>query len=189
MVCHTFTGVFKVQDTAQAATHRPIMSVKVSLPAPVVLTAGVYWLQWSLTGSLTSGPWCPPVATLNQGVTGNAEQKAGAIAQTATGCGATGITVGGAPNVGGFIRTTLSGATNIGIIGYGFTNLPVPFCGCTVAHRWEVTEVGTVSVIAVPANASLCGIALGVQGLDFGATGGCPLGFTLTNGFQFTLNN
>ena len=80
LVSHAFSGVFKVQDTAQAATNRPIMSVKVSLPTPVVLTSGVYWLQFALTGSLASGPWCPPVSTLNQGATGNAEQKAGATA-------------------------------------------------------------------------------------------------------------
>jgi len=112
LVSHAFSGVFQVQDTAQAATSRPILSVKVVLPTPVTLTAGVYWLQWSLTGSLASGPWCPPLATLDQGATGNAEQKVGA---TAAACGFTGIPVEGAPNVGGYLRTNLSNVRGAGV--------------------------------------------------------------------------
>ncbi|MBM3961743.1 MAG: hypothetical protein FJ306_07570 [Planctomycetes bacterium] len=80
LVSHAFTGVFRVQDTALAGTRRPIMSVKVALPTPVTLTAGVHWLQWSLTGLLASGPCCPPLAPLDQGATDNAEQRAGATA-------------------------------------------------------------------------------------------------------------
>ena len=34
----------------------------------------------------------------------------------------------------------------------------------------------------------LCGIALGVQGLDYGTSGNC-LVFSLTNGFAVALNN
>jgi hypothetical protein len=221
LVSHGFSGVFRVQDTAQAGTSRPIMSVKVALPTPVTLTAGVYWLQWSLTGSLASGPWCPPLATLGQGATGNAEQKAGAtaawlpvvsgaaaspfaqgmpfrllgaagtpgaITQTATACGLTGITVEGSPNVGGYLRTNLSNVLGAGVIGYGFISQPVSLCTCTIAHSWDVTVVGTSSVLAIPMDASLCGFSLGVQGLDYGTAGNC-LVFSLTNGYRLTLNN
>ena len=218
LVSHAFTGVFRTQDTNQAATNRPIMSVKVALPAPLTLTTGNYWLRWSLTGSLASGPWCPPVATLNQGVTGNGLQVTsatpwapitsgtspnnfaqpfklhgsaatpGAITQTATACGFTGIKVEGAPNVGGYVRTTLSNVLGVGVIGYGFLNTPQTLCGCTISHSWDITEVGTSHVISVPTNASLCGFTLGVQGLDYGTSGNC-LVFSLTNGFAVALNN
>ena len=63
-VTHAFTGVYKVQDISQALTKRPIFSIKVALPAPVVLGPGVFYLQWALTGSLASGPWCPPISSL-----------------------------------------------------------------------------------------------------------------------------
>jgi hypothetical protein len=221
LVSHAFTGVFRVSDTSQAATNRPIMSVKVSLPTPVALPAGSYWLQWSTTGSLASGPWCPPIATLDQGVTGNSLQRttaagafapllsgtapnaynqglpfklygsgvaAGGIVQTATACGFTGIKVEGAPNVGGYLRTTLSNVLGAGVIGYGFNNSPVVLCGCTIAHSWDVTVVGTSSALQIPSAASLCGFTLGVQGLDYGTAGNC-LVFSLTNGYQVTLNN
>ena len=222
LVSHTFTGIYKVQDIAQTATNRPIMSMRVSLPTPVVLGTGVYWLQWSHTGSLASGPWVPPISTLDQGVTGNAVQKAGAaaawvamvsgvapatkaqglpfrlygagsvpgsITQTVTGCGSTGIAVQGAPNVGGYIRTTLSGVVGLGLIGYSFNTTPSVFCGCNFAHTWDVVQVATASTIDVPMTTAFCGLPIGVQGVDFGGSGGCPIGFTVTDGFVVTLNN
>ena len=36
----------------------------------VNLPAGQYWVQWGMTGSLASGPWCPPVTISGQAVTG-----------------------------------------------------------------------------------------------------------------------
>lgn len=222
LVSHTFTGVYRVQDTAQTSTDRPIMSMRVSLPTPVVLTNGVYWLQWSLTGSGATGPWIPPVSTLNQGATGNAAQKGGAtaawlpitsgvapnlfaqglpfriygtgslpgtITQTVAGCGSTGIAVEGAPNVGGYIRTTLSGIVGLGLIGYSFNTTPSVFCGCNFAHAWDIVQVATTHTIVVPMTTAFCGLPIGVQGVDFGGVGGCPIGFTVTNGFVVTLNN
>lgn len=219
LVSHTFTGIYKVLDTSQAAVNRPIMSIRVSLPTPIVLTTGVYWLQWGLTGSLASGPWVPPIATLNQGVTGNAVQRTavagawntivsgnpttyaqglpfrlygaaatpGSITQTATGCGNTGISVEGAPNAGGYIRTTLSGVVGLGLIGYSFNTAPTQFCGCTFSHSWDLVLVASTNTIELPMDASFCGLPIGVQGVDFGGVGGCAIGFTVTNGYVATL--
>ena len=75
-----------------------------------------------------------------------------------------------------------------GVIGYGFISQPVSLCTCTIAHSWDVTVVGTSSVLAIPMDASLCGFSLGVQGLDYGTAGNC-LVFSLTNGYRLTLNN
>lgn len=55
-----FTGIFRTTDVDTTNTQRPIMAVKIALvPAPT-LTAGTYWAVWSTSGSLASGPWCPP---------------------------------------------------------------------------------------------------------------------------------
>lgn len=219
-VTHAFTGVYKVQDVAQTATNRPIFAIKVALPAPVVLTSGVYYLQWAMTGSLASGPWCPPVSTLDQPVTGNAEQQVGTaawagivsgsptllaqglpfrlyggggtpgtITNLGGACGTTGITVEGSPNTGGYIRTKLTGVVGTGIIGYSFNITSTPFCGCTFAHGWDFQSFATTESLAVPQNVAFMGLPVGVQGVDFGATGGCPIGFTLTDGIRVLLNN
>jgi len=58
-----FTGIYRV-DTITAnggltSTYRPIMYLKLYLPAPPVLTAGTYWLSWSAAGSLAVAPASP----------------------------------------------------------------------------------------------------------------------------------
>ena len=40
----------------------------------ITLPEGVYWLDWTTDGSLTSGPWAPPVTILGQTTTGDAMQ-------------------------------------------------------------------------------------------------------------------
>jgi hypothetical protein len=59
----------------------------------VNLPAGQYWVQWGITGSSTSGPWCPPVTIQGVAVTGDALQL------TATGWTAAlnGTSANGAP--------------------------------------------------------------------------------------------
>jgi len=55
-------------------TDRPIMWNRCELPAPVALSAGVYWLVWQTAGSLSSGPWAPPITVTGETSTGNALQ-------------------------------------------------------------------------------------------------------------------
>jgi hypothetical protein len=45
-----------------------------STSATLVLGPGTYWLDWQTGGSLTSGPWVPPISIEGQLTTGNARQ-------------------------------------------------------------------------------------------------------------------
>jgi len=219
-VTNVWTGLYR--HLPAPATNRPIMAVRVLLPTPVVLTNGIYWLQFKAAGSLTSGPWAPPVTVLDQADTGNGMQQigltgawnlvnsrvapaiarsafpfrlygggglAGSIVMTgAGGCsGATGIKVEGAPNAGGFLKTTLQGVVGLGLIGYDFNLADTPFCGCNFDHGWSIVVAATSNTIIIPMSPSFAGLAFGIQGVDFGAPGGCPIGFTVTDGYTATL--
>src|SRR5699024_2950289 len=41
----------------------------------LTLDAGTYWLEYSLGGTVASGPWQPPIAILGQAITGDALQR------------------------------------------------------------------------------------------------------------------
>lgn len=55
-----FTGTYRVTSTTLTNSARAIMSVDVDLGG-LVLGAGTYWMAWSASGSLASGPWGVPV--------------------------------------------------------------------------------------------------------------------------------
>jgi hypothetical protein len=190
---------------------------------PLVLLPGTYWLEVQASGSLASGPWLPPVTVSGQGVTGDAMQligttsvfnnpivsgvnaqaipfklygaasTAGTIAQVATGCGSTGISVNGAPNVGGFIRTELT-QSNVGsgipIIGYDFGAGSTAFCGCTAIHAFPIALwFATAATIDIPLDPGFCGLTIGIQGAEFNGIGGCPSpALTFTDGYLVTVN-
>jgi len=48
--------------------------------AGLTLPPGTYWLEWTTDGSLSSGPWAPPITILGQTSTGNALQYTGSWA-------------------------------------------------------------------------------------------------------------
>src|SRR5690606_38924953 len=54
-------------------TQRPIMWVEAEVTG-LTLPAGTYWIQYFFSGSLSSGPWAPPVTILGESTTGNAKQ-------------------------------------------------------------------------------------------------------------------
>jgi hypothetical protein len=116
--------------------------------------------------------------------------SAGSITDTGlASCGATTITVRGAPVLGGFVRTELGNVTGLGLIGYGFAHTGTPFCGCVVGHEWSSVQVATSNVLNIPMNRTFCGTVLRVQGAVFGGAGGCPSpAVTFTSTFQIALN-
>lgn len=70
--------------TAFSTTYRALISTpadcnrriqEVSALVNVTLPPGTYWVQFAVTGSLSSGPWCPPVTIAGTLVTGDALQK------------------------------------------------------------------------------------------------------------------
>jgi hypothetical protein len=68
LVNSDFTGIYKVDtfssDNGLLSTERPIMNLKLYLPAAPRLTAGAYWLSWSAAGISTSNPANSPYKVL-----------------------------------------------------------------------------------------------------------------------------
>lgn len=60
----TWANMYRVLDTALTGSTRPIMADVVTVNT--LLPAGTYWLDWQTGGTLTSGPWAPPVSILGQ---------------------------------------------------------------------------------------------------------------------------
>ncbi|HSN53622.1 MAG TPA: hypothetical protein VLT32_03080 [Candidatus Sulfomarinibacteraceae bacterium] len=67
-----WSNIYRVTDTTLTTTNRPIMENVATIGT--TLAQGTYWLQWSAAGSLSSGPWAPPISVLGQTTTGNALQ-------------------------------------------------------------------------------------------------------------------
>lgn len=57
----TFTGLYR-SSPAAVNTQRPIMELNVDTSAMPKLGPGTYWVAWATTGTVASGPWCPPMA-------------------------------------------------------------------------------------------------------------------------------
>jgi len=68
----TWSGIYRVSETSSGDTQRPIMANTVKVG--VMLPPGTYWLDWQSDGTLSSGPWAPPVTINGQATTGNALQ-------------------------------------------------------------------------------------------------------------------
>ncbi|HRI57650.1 MAG TPA: hypothetical protein PK170_11200, partial [Anaerolineae bacterium] len=60
----SFSNIYRVLDTGLGDSARPIMADVVTVNT--VLPAGTYWLDWQTGGTLSSGPWAPPVTILGQ---------------------------------------------------------------------------------------------------------------------------
>lgn len=90
-----------------------------------------------------------------------------------TACGSTSLTVSGQPHVFGSLNCTISGATGLPFVGYGFNLTPIPLCGCTFGHNWEGSFFGSSVNLTIPCDPFFIGLQFGLQGLDFGGVGGC----------------
>ena len=69
-----WTGVYRITEDA-VNTNRPVMALRFEAGSPIILTAGTYWLHYSVGGSLASGPWANPITINGQNTTGNALQN------------------------------------------------------------------------------------------------------------------
>ncbi len=76
MTSTQWTNSYRVSGTDLMNTQRPIMAVTASTPG-LSLTAGTYWVDFALSGSLTSGPWGLPITITGETTTGNAKQYTG----------------------------------------------------------------------------------------------------------------
>jgi hypothetical protein len=59
----SFSGVWRVTTTTLTNLQRPIMAVEMG-GLSVNLAPGTYWLEYGISGSTASGPFCPPNATV-----------------------------------------------------------------------------------------------------------------------------
>ena len=75
----TFTNDYRVLDTDLLNNQRPIMESVVMVSPALDLPAGTYWIRWQAGGTLSSGPWQPPVTVLGSTGTGNAYQETGGV--------------------------------------------------------------------------------------------------------------
>ncbi len=66
-----FFQVWRAAESTSGDTARPIMANTVG-GLSLNLAAGTYWLDWSASGTLGSGPWAPPITINGQTSTGNA---------------------------------------------------------------------------------------------------------------------
>jgi len=66
----TWSNIYRVAESLPDDTSRPIMVSTVGVD--ITLDPGTYWLDWSMDGSLSSGPWQPPITINGQTTTGNA---------------------------------------------------------------------------------------------------------------------
>jgi hypothetical protein len=81
MTATTWSNIYRTTETDPTNTQRAIMQQTSTIGA--ILTEGTYWIHWQSNGSLTSGPWCPPVTILGQAVTGDALQSIAGVFQPA----------------------------------------------------------------------------------------------------------
>lgn len=79
MTSAEWTGIYRTSATALNDTTRPIMRVTTAIDT--TLPAGTYWVTVSMTGSLASGPWCPPVSIPGMVSTGNGIQLVNGVWQ------------------------------------------------------------------------------------------------------------
>jgi hypothetical protein len=68
-----FTNIYRALDTDLLNNARPVFLN--SCLFDLFLPQGDYWVIWQTDGSLTSGPWAPPITVLGQTSTGNGMQS------------------------------------------------------------------------------------------------------------------
>ena len=71
LVFSEWSGIYRVSElTSGESAERPVMSNVVG--GEFTLTTGTYWVDWQTDGSLSSGPWVPPITIPGQTETGDA---------------------------------------------------------------------------------------------------------------------
>ncbi|AFH49542.1 Hypothetical protein IALB_1835 [Ignavibacterium album JCM 16511] len=126
-----WTGAYRYAEN-NVGTTRPIMAV-VGSTTGLNLPSGEYWIMVSATGSLTSGPWMPPISILEEPNTGDALQKISGIWQEV-------IDNGIYTNQG--IPFKIFG-NSVAPTGPGFAKTPSPYDGSVIATYPNVTLTWT----------------------------------------------
>jgi len=72
MTSSSWANMYRVLDTGLTDTARPVMASTAAVDT--FLPAGTYWVDWQVGGTLSSGPWAPPISIVGQTTTGDAWQ-------------------------------------------------------------------------------------------------------------------
>ncbi|MCK9291486.1 MAG: choice-of-anchor J domain-containing protein [Bacteroidales bacterium] len=80
MISTEWTGIYRVDGPDLTNTDRPIMAVTAGTPG-LSLLPGTYWVDFSVIGSIDSGPWGIPITITGETTTGNAKQFAQTVWQ------------------------------------------------------------------------------------------------------------
>jgi len=74
LVMTSWDSLYRDTEVAIGTTSRPLMKSKSAIQS-IILTEGTYWIDWQANGSLTSGPWAPPITILGVDTTGDGLQS------------------------------------------------------------------------------------------------------------------
>jgi len=69
-----WANIYRNDNGPGGSTDRPVMQI-VADASGITLEPGTYWIEWTTTGSGSSGPWVPPITIDGQTTTGNAIQN------------------------------------------------------------------------------------------------------------------
>lgn len=72
MTTTAFSNAYRVTESDLLINNRPIMANHCAFNQH--FAPGTYWIVWLTDGSLTSGPWAPPITFLGQTTSGNGLQ-------------------------------------------------------------------------------------------------------------------
>jgi PKD repeat protein len=103
---------------------------------------------------------------------------AGSFTTVSPGCGGTGLTASGNPNIGGSANFTMAPVQGLPLINLGIIPLGIPICagGCVLGATLDATFPGATFGGAIPCDPLLIGATVYTQGIDIGAVGGCAAG-------------
>ncbi len=110
-----FSGIYRASATTPLDSTRPIMKNIGKFFEPTRLRGGKrYFIQWSMTGSISSGPWQPAVSVNGMTITGNAQQFTSTGYQPMDG-GGTGFQQGAPFEIYYTLNTTSVEETRLGL--------------------------------------------------------------------------
>jgi len=73
MTSTDFANIYRISETTGGVA-RPVMEIVCETPG-LTLAPGTYWVEYTFDGSLSSGPWAPPITITGETTTGNALQN------------------------------------------------------------------------------------------------------------------
>lgn len=166
----TFSNIYRGNDVLN--TQRPVMR-NVCTTTGLTLTTGSYWVEYQAAGSLTSGPWVPPVTIAAQPLTGNAVQRVGtSFANLLDGTNGQGMP---------FLVYGTAGAAFINEI--AMTSIDAPVSGPNLGSETvtiSITNNGTAAQSNIPVSFLVNGTPVGSESIAGPVAAGTTVPFTFT---------